>query len=171
MNGQRPPVKRCDTALPRFHVSLMGAFSPPKTSSGGLLGCFPARARAWLRASKHPKAWLCAPKLPKPEIESVPLYTKLVFEAPRLSPWSVLSEHCWPCLHINLTWSLQGSICQVVRGWKAHSAGERTCPCCLKDNFRKKSKSVLASHDCEERSWQIKSFYGRCLSVVFRKYP
>merc|ERR1719397_1869474 len=68
----------------RFHVSLMGAFSAPQPHrGGGLLGCFPARARAWFRASKHPKSWLCAPKLPKPEIEPVPLYTKLVFEAPR----------------------------------------------------------------------------------------
>ena len=88
--------QRCDPALPRFHVSLMGAFSAPEPHrGGGLLGCFPARARAWFRASKHPKSWLCAPKLPKPEIESVPLYTKLVFEAPRLNPWSVF----WPHLH------------------------------------------------------------------------
>ena len=83
--------QRCEPALPRFHVSLMGAFSAPQPRQGGLLGCFPARAREWLRASKHPKSWLCAPKLPKPEIESVPLYTKLVFEAPRLNLWSVLA--------------------------------------------------------------------------------
>ena len=78
--------QRCDPALPRFHVSLMGAFSAPEPRQGGLLGCFPARARAWLSASKHPKYWLCAPKQPKPELESVPLYTRLVIEAPRLNP-------------------------------------------------------------------------------------
>ena len=72
----------------------MGAFSPPKTSSGGLLGCFPAKARAWLEGSKYPKTWLIKPKLPKTEHhEPVPLYTSLVFEGPRLSPWSVLFVH------------------------------------------------------------------------------
>ena len=80
--------QRGDPAPLRFHVCLMEAFSAPQQPlrRGGLLGSFLARARAWLQAPKtHPKSWLCAPKMPKAEIESVPLYTKLVFEAPRLN--------------------------------------------------------------------------------------
>ena len=105
--------QRCDPALPRFHVSLMGAFSAPEPRQGGLLGCFPARARAWLSASKHPKYWLCAPKQPKPELESVPLYTRLVIEAPRLNPWSVyLSDLMFSGKHLPSCPEMESTQCR-----------------------------------------------------------
>ena len=68
------------------------------------------------------------------EIESVPLYTKLVFEAPRLNLWSgFFRKMC-------LTWSLQGSFCKVVWGRKTHSAGKKIYPFFLRGDIPKENK-------------------------------